>query len=78
MYVLDGAATLVTGGTVVDPKVTEPGQIRGPVIQGGESRRIVRGDVIVIPAGVPHWFKEVQGPMTYFVVKPISMNGTGK
>jgi len=78
VYVLDGAATLVTGGTVVDPKVTEPGQIRGPVIQGGESRRIVRGDVIVIPAGVPHWFKEVQGPMTYFVVKPISMNGTGK
>lgn len=78
VYVLDGAATLITGGTVVEPTVTEPGQIRGPVIQGGESRRIAKGDVLVIPAGVPHWFKEVQGPMTYFVVKPISMNGTGK
>lgn len=78
VYVLEGSATLVTGGRVVDPKVTEPGQIRGPVIQGGESRRIARGDVIVIPAGVPHWFKEVQGPMTYFVVKPISQNGAGK
>ncbi len=77
VYVLDGAATLVLGGTVVDPKVTEPGQIRGPVIQGGESRRIAKGDVMVIPAGVPHWFKDVQGPMTYFVVKPISY-GAGK
>ena len=77
VYVLDGAATLVLGGTVVAPKVTEPGQIRGPVIQGGESRRIAKGDVMVIPAGVPHWFKDVQGPMTYFVVKPISY-GAGK
>ncbi len=78
VYVLDGGATLVTGGSVVDPKVTEAGQIRGPAIQGGQSRRIAKGDVIVIPAGVPHWFKEVQGPLTYFVVKPISMNGGGR
>ncbi len=74
VYVLDGSATVVTGGTVVDPKVTEPGQVRGPVIQGGESRRIGKGDVVVIPAGVPHWFKDVQGPLTYFVVKPIAKN----
>jgi glc operon protein GlcG len=74
VYVLDGSATVVTGGTVVDPKVTEPGQVRGPVIQGGESRRVGKGDVLVIPAGVPHWFKDVQGPLTYFVVKPIAKN----
>ena len=74
VYVLEGSATVVTGGTVVDPKSTEPGQVRGPVIQGGESRRIARGDVVVIPAGVPHWFKDVQGPLTYFVVKPIAKN----
>jgi uncharacterized protein GlcG (DUF336 family)/mannose-6-phosphate isomerase-like protein (cupin superfamily) len=74
VYVLEGSATVVTGGIVVDPKVTEPGQVRGPVIQGGESRRIAKGDVVVIPAGVPHWFKEVQGPLTYFVVKPIAKN----
>jgi glc operon protein GlcG len=78
VYVLDGAATLVLGGTVVDPKVTEPGQIRGPRIEGGESRRIAKGDVLVIPAGVPHWFRDIQGPMTYFVVKPISYNGASK
>ena len=78
VYVLDGAATLILGGRVVEPKVTEPGQVRGPIIQGGESRHIARGDVLVIPAGVPHWFKEVPGPMTYFVVKPISYSGGGK
>lgn len=78
VYVLDGTALVVTGGMVVDPKVTEPGQIRGSMIQGGEARRIGKGDVVVIPAGVPHWFKEVPGPLTYFVVKPISMTGAGK
>jgi uncharacterized protein GlcG (DUF336 family)/mannose-6-phosphate isomerase-like protein (cupin superfamily) len=75
VYVVDGSATLVTGGTVVDGKVSAPGEIRGAAIQGGESRRIAKGDVVVVPNGVPHWFKEVQGPVLYFVVKPISMNG---
>ncbi|HEU5191581.1 MAG TPA: heme-binding protein [Methylomirabilota bacterium] len=75
VYVLEGSATVVTGGTVVDGKVTEPGQVRGATIRGGETRRIGKGDVVVIPAGVPHWFKEVSGPLTYFVVKPISMGG---
>ena len=78
VYVLEGSATVVTGGTVVEPRVTEPGQIRGPAIQGGETRRIGGGDVVVIPAGVPHWFKEVSGPLTYFVVKPISTSGGGQ
>jgi glc operon protein GlcG len=74
LYVLEGSATVITGGTVVDPQVVEPGQTRGPVIRGGERRRIAKGDVMVIPAGVPHWFQDVQGPLTYFVVKPISKN----
>ena len=78
VYVLDGSAVVVTGGTVVDPTVTEPGQVRGPAILGGEDRRIGKGDVVVIPAGVPHWFKEVAGPLTYFVVKPITMNGAAR
>jgi len=78
IYVLEGSATFVTGGTLVDPKTTEPGQIRGPSIQGGETRRLAKGDVIIVPNGVPHWFKEVQGPLLYFVVKPISPAGGGK
>ena len=69
IYVLDGTATFVTGGTAVDTKTTGPGEIRGTVIRGGESRRLSKGDVIIVPNGVPHWFKEVQGSLLYFVVK---------
>jgi uncharacterized protein GlcG (DUF336 family)/mannose-6-phosphate isomerase-like protein (cupin superfamily) len=78
VYVLEGSATVVTGGTVVEGQITEPGQVRGTMIQGGEARRIGKGDVVVIPAGVPHWFREVAGPLTYFVVKPISMTGAAR
>ena len=68
-YVLDGSATFVTGGKGVDMKTVSPGEIRGKEIVGGEPHHLVKGDVIVIPNGVPHWFKEVNGPFTYFVVK---------
>ena len=75
VYVVEGAATLVTGGTTVDPKETEPGQIRGTSIEGGETHELAAGDVVVIPNGVPHWFKAVQAPFLYFVVKPIAAKG---
>jgi len=69
IYVLDGTATFVTGGTAVDTKTTGPYEIRGSVIRGGETRKLSKGDIIIVPTGVPHWFKEVRGPFTYFVVK---------
>ncbi|MGH7335240.1 MAG: heme-binding protein [Candidatus Rokuibacteriota bacterium] len=69
IYVLEGAATFVTGGSVPDAKVVEPNELRGSAIVGGESRRVVKGDVIVVPAGVPHMFTGVQGPLNYYVVK---------
>ncbi len=75
IYVLEGSATLVTGGTAVDPKEISPGEIRGKEIIGGESREIGKGDVIIIPNGVPHWFKKVQAPFLYFVVKPRAPEG---
>jgi glc operon protein GlcG len=75
IYVLDGAATFVTGGAVVDGTTTAPGEIRGPAIRDGETRRLVKGDVVVVPEGTPHWFKEVSAPFLYFVVKPISSGG---
>lgn len=71
-YVLDGAATVVTGGTMLGGKVTGPGQQRGTDISGGEERHVTKGDVMVIPAGVPHWFKEVAGSVDYYVVKVIA------
>jgi glc operon protein GlcG len=69
IYVQEGAATLVTGGTVIDPKSIASDEIRGAQIDGGETRQISKGDVIIVPAGTPHWFKEVPGPLTYYVVK---------
>jgi glc operon protein GlcG len=68
-YVLDGEATLVTGGKMVEGRITAPNQKRGKNITGGESRHVSKGDVIVIPAGIPHWFKEVPHSIDYYVVK---------
>ena len=69
VYVLDGSATLVTGGTVVGGASTGMDEIRGTAIDGGETRRLVKGDVVVVPNGVPHWFQQVDGPLLYYVVK---------
>ena len=69
LYVLQGTATVVTGGTMIDGKTVAPDEIRGREIQGGETRKLVPGDVMIIPNGVPHWFKEVQAPFLYYVVK---------
>jgi glc operon protein GlcG len=72
IYVLEGTATFVTGGKVVGGEMTGPGEIRGAGIDGGETRKLVKGDVVVVPQGVPHWFKEVKAPFNYYVVKSIN------
>jgi glc operon protein GlcG len=69
LHVLTGTATLVTGGALVDGKEIAPEEIRGTSVTGGESRELRPGDVVVIPNGVPHWFKDVPGPITYYAVK---------
>ncbi len=69
LYVLKGSATIITGGTMVDGKPIAADEIRGRVINGGETRKLVPGDAMIIPNGVPHWFKEVQAPFLYYVVK---------
>jgi mannose-6-phosphate isomerase-like protein (cupin superfamily) len=78
-HVMDGAGTLVTGGAMVNAKTRPPDSTAvkledgpgasGTAIQGGVSRRIKAGDVVVIPAGVPHWFSEIEGSITYVVVR---------
>jgi glc operon protein GlcG len=68
-YVIEGSATFVTGGEIVEPRTVSANEVRGTQIRGGEERRIVQGDVITIPRGVPHWFKQVDAPFRYYVVK---------
>jgi mannose-6-phosphate isomerase-like protein (cupin superfamily) len=68
-YVADGDATFVTGGVLLDDKVVSPGQHQGSGIQGGEVHHLSKGDVVVIPANVPHWFKEVPHSVNYFLIK---------
>lgn len=69
IYVLDGTATFVTGGKSVKPKQTAPNEFRGSMIDGGETRNLKKGDVVIVPKGVPHWFKKVDGAFLYYVVK---------
>jgi len=69
IYVLEGTAVLVTGGTVVEPTTTAPDEVRGREIQGGETRQLKKGDVLIVPAGTPHWFQSVPAAFTYYVVK---------
>jgi mannose-6-phosphate isomerase-like protein (cupin superfamily) len=63
-YIIDGAATVVTDGTLNRGTPGHPGNIEGGVIH-----HVAKGDVLVIPAGTPHWYKEVEGSVTYLEVR---------
>ena len=68
-YVLEGSATLVTGGTPTDTEADRCGGAPRHRDSGGKTQKLAPGDVIIIPNGVPHWFKEVSVPLLYYVVK---------
>src|SRR5262245_11585734 len=63
IYVLEGTATFVTGGAAVDPKPIAPEELRGKEIRDGQTHRLTRGDIIIVPNTIPHWFKEVSTPL---------------
>jgi quercetin dioxygenase-like cupin family protein len=65
VYVVSGAATLVIGGTA---KTTAPDKFGGQSIQGGESHRISKGDVYIVPPDTIHWYKNVETPFRYLEV----------
>ena len=68
--ILDGHATLLTGGEVADAKTTAPGEIRGSAVKGGTQQELKPGDAVHIPAGTPHQMLVAGGDtVTYFVVK---------
>jgi mannose-6-phosphate isomerase-like protein (cupin superfamily) len=69
-FILSGEATLVAGGTLVEPKTTEAHEFEGKSIQGGTKTRLAAGDVVHIPFKVPHQLIVDSGKqITYFVVK---------
>src|SRR6266542_4007737 len=78
IYVVDGSATLVTGGKAIDAKTIALNEIRGTRIEGGEEHHITKVDAIIIPNGVPHQFTSVTGELHYFVCKPTAVAATGQ
>ncbi len=67
--IVEGEATLVVGGKMVEPKRTAPDQLRAPSVEGGTVYHLSKGDVITIPAKTPHWFKEVStNTVAYYAV----------
>lgn len=71
-YVIEGRATVVLGGELVDARQTAADETRGSAIRGGETRELHAGDAITIPRGMPHWFKSVNAPFRYYVVKSVA------
>lgn len=69
IYVLEGTATIVTGGAIAGGREIAAGEIRGTSIDGGRAQRLSPGDVLVVPNGVPHQFTAVKAPFLYYVVK---------
>jgi mannose-6-phosphate isomerase-like protein (cupin superfamily) len=71
-YILEGAGVLVTGGIITDLKPPPPGRNPGPRgnrIEGGVSRRVSAGDLIVIPGRTPHWWSSLEGDIRYMIVR---------
>lgn len=70
MMIQDGAATLLSGGEVAGGRQTAPGELRGGTITGGTRRPVTPGDVLTVPAGVPHQMLVAEGQsVSYLVLK---------
>ena len=67
-YVIDGSATLTTGGKLVNGKATNAENSQGTAIEGGTSRHVAKGDFIIVPENTPHWFSAIDGTVTLMSV----------
>jgi len=70
--VLDGNATIVIGGELIDPKEASTGEMRGAGIKGGTDYALSKGVVLTVPRNTPHWVKETKPGFRYFVVKSVA------
>ena len=69
MHVVRGSATVLTGGEMVGARTVADGELRAESLTGGQPHELSEGDVLAVPAGVPHQFTRVSDPFLYFVVK---------
>ena len=71
-YILEGSGTLVTGGTLPNPKPLAPGttNLQSARIDNGTSRRVSKGDVVIIPGYTPHWWSSQEGDLQYLIFRP--------
>jgi quercetin dioxygenase-like cupin family protein len=70
-YVLKGAGTLVTGGKLVNERRTAGSTtVQGTGIEGGTSRRVAAGDIVVIPNHVAHWWSSLEDDLNYLIIRP--------
>jgi len=76
LYILEGSATLITGGTIPDarPPARPGGNYTGTRIDGGASRHVVPGDVIITPGRTPHLWQNIESDMRYLVFRPDPYN----
>lgn len=65
-HIISGAGTLVTGGAIVRAAGAAAGSA---TIEGGQTRHVAKGDVVLVPAGAPHWYKDLDGTLTYLEVR---------
>jgi mannose-6-phosphate isomerase-like protein (cupin superfamily) len=73
-YVIDGSATMITGGKLVNETRTNAANLTGTAIENGTSRMVSKGDFIIVPENTPHWFSAINGSvvlMTLHVPRPV-------
>ena len=62
-YVIDGSGTIVTGGSLSEERRTNPDNRSGTGVQGGSSRRVAKGDFVMVPENTAHWFSAIDGTL---------------
>ena len=73
-YVIDGSATLMTGGKLTNEKRTNAENLTGDGIEGGKTQSISKGDFVIVPENTPHWFSAINGTvvlMSFHVPRPV-------
>ncbi len=66
-YIIEGSATLVTGGTIVRPAAGAPAA--PATIRDGQTRTVRKGDIVLVPVNTPHWYSRIEKPLTYLEVR---------